>query len=221
MTLNIEQTEVEHPDVTALKQRVKEVAGRYTSRHGWCGEVKAALREAGIDDVASIKVAITFTMAGSEQQTVEKVYPVDKLAGKSEAEQNAFVAADIAPKVKVAGLDVTLPVTVVDLTQVGDIQRGGAVPTTDPSSGLSYDTERFQHFYTSREGRVAHLVRRDGLDLGEEASARDIDRALRRHRISALCGAGPNIYGNNDPTVSSPRAEGRVCHSCSERAVRA
>jgi hypothetical protein len=218
MPLNI-SVEAEHPDVTVLKAKVREVAKRYTKKHGWCAEVNKALREAGIEDDAKVKVEIKFTVSGSAEQTATQTFAASALAGKTAEEQNAWVADQIAPKVVVAGVEVTLPVTVIDLTLVEEIKP---VPAAGYKDGMDYP-DGYVHFYTSNEGRVAHLVRKDSVldtDLAVAGSGPGhavsvINAWLRQRRIRALCGTEPSYYGQ--ATASSVRAEGRVCQNCQSR----
>lgn len=213
MPLNIE-VETEHPDVVALKKRVIEVTDAYTSRHGWCGEARNALREAGVLDSPNNKVAVAirFTLPGSEEQTAVKVFNASDLVGKSDDEQKAWVAEQITPAVKVAGVNVPIPVTIVDLSN-SEANPSGY------SDGLNYPAG-YQHFYTSNEGRVAHLTSIDRLDqraqraIDREESAHRVESQMRNVYVYALCGASA-AYGAK---LTSVRSEHRVCAKCLTRA---
>ena len=204
MPLQIE-VEAEHPEVVALKKKVKEVAQTYTSRHGWCREVKAALREAGIEDSRNIHVEVTFSVAGSDEQKSIVKFPVEDLAGKTDDEQKQLVADKIAPKVMVAGTQVTIPVTVVDLNESD--QNALA------RQGLEYP-DAYMHFYISDGGRVAHLSNkpRSVLDGNETVAEYFSGRRGRGAPIHALC--GEVSYG---PVTHSARSENRICGNCSRR----
>lgn len=215
MPLILPEQPPEHPDVTALKNRVREVAARYKKRYNWCDEINAALREAGVDTVnARMSVTIRFSVAGSEEQTATKVFDVASLMGKTHEEQVAWVADQIAPKVDVAGVQVTLPVTVheVDGEYPPDqVTNNGLIIV----GGLSYPTGHL-HFYTSSEGRVAHLVRYDwDPQTNDHSAALQAYRTTRRYDTRGLCGA--ETYS---PQGRSLRSEGRVCARCTEVASR-
>lgn len=211
MPLNIE-VQTEHPDVTALKKRVVEVTHRYTNAHGWCNEANNALREAGVLDSPknNIRVAITFTVAGSEEQQAVKVFNAADLIELSDDERKAFVAEQIMPDVSVAGVKVNLPVTIIDLNNT---------EATGMNSGLAYP-EEFQHFYSSQEGRVAHLIRADRLHRRvREAIANGeppevVEAAMKRGYIAATCG----MNAAYSATLTSTRSENRICVKCIERA---
>lgn len=198
MTLNIQQ-EAEHPEVTALKEKVREVAKRYARRHDWCSVVDDALREMGVEEARPqrINVSIRFTspMLDGEQETTARFFVRD-LVGKSEAEQNAWVAEQIAPTVRLGGASVTIPVTVLDLTHM------------EPQ-GLDAVPEGYVAFYTSAEGRVAHLMQTPGAVRRGMVTMTDY---LSRHPVYGMCGAGG--YGQVE---ESTRSEGRVCKRCSDR----
>lgn len=208
MPLQIE-VEAEHPDVTALKQKVREVAQSYTRRHGWCREVKNALREAGIEDERKVNVEITFTVAGSDEQKTIAGFQVSDLAGKSDEEQKALVAEKIAPKVNVAGAQVTIPVTIVDLNE-SDKQAVSGV------GGLEYPDNMF-HFYVSDSGRVAHLANKPLAVVEDRQNVQQYIDAQRSrgHAIYAIC--GETAYY---PTSTSIRSENRICQNCASRAQR-
>jgi hypothetical protein len=196
MPLNIE-VEQEHPDVTALKEQVREVAQKYARRHNWCAEVNRALAEAGIIDPRPKKmsVEILFTVGDSEEQRAIKRFPLADLAGKTPEEQNAWVAEQITPKVEVAGVEVTsLNVMVRDLNEVTRAAR----------SGLEYPTG-YVHFYTSNDGRVAHLMEDPGVEV--------TDGWLQRNGRYALCTQVAYLA-----VTESARSEGRVCPHCLARA---
>lgn len=214
MPLILPEQPPEHPEVTALKQKVREVAADYKRRYNWCNEINAALREAGIDTTsAKMAVTIRFSLAGSDEQTATKTFDVAALIGKTHEEQVAWVADQIAPKVAVAGVEVTLPVTVHDID--GEYSP---VPVMDNGliviQGLSYPNG-YIHFFTSTEGRVAHLARYEW-----DWSTLDVQTALTRFRegrrygglTRAICGA--ETY---TPVAQSARSESRLCHRCYER----
>ena len=217
MPLILPEQPPEHPDVTALKNRVREVAADYKRRYNWCNEINAALREAGIDTVnAKMSVAIQFSVAGSETQTATKTFEVASLMGKTHEEQLAWIADQIAPKVDVAGTAVTLPVTVIDID--GEYKEpesplaGGMITL----NGLTYP-EGYIHFFTSSEGRVAHLVRYQWTPTTMQSHIEELRRvkeARRYGQLRAICGT--DAY---TPAANSIRSEGRVCVRCTERAT--
>ena len=220
MTLNL-VAEAEHPDVVAVKEKVREVAMKYAKKHNWCDVVSAALIEAGIVDGQKVRVIIRFTVSGSEPQEAKKTYPVSDLAGKTVEEQHAFVADDIAPKVLVVGTEVTLPVTVIDLTQDGDLIGGQPTPG-HRRDGLAIPAG-YIGFYMSDAGRVAHLVRDPGTLTSVDSAMREaqISTWLRDNRrgLIAACGASPDYYAPGVPVIHSPRTEHRFCSNC-ERQTR-
>lgn len=201
MPLQIE-VETEHPDVTALKKRVKEVAERYKRRYNWCREVNQALREAGIEDNNTITVEVTFTVAGSDEQKSVVVFPISDLAGKDDEEQKQVVAEKIAPKVNVAGTTVSIPVTIVDLNESS---RNAATGLNVPNG--------YTHFYISESGRVAHLVPLPYQVTSGQMALEEWTRQWANGRgVSAVCGE-ISYY----PTTISARSENRVCQNCANR----
>lgn len=210
MPLNIE-VETDTPEVAALKKRVIVVTNKYTRTHGWCHEANNALREMGVLDSPknNIRVAITFTVAGGEEQHAIKVFNAVDLIDKSEDEQKEFVASQIAPDARIAGVKIDVPITVIDLNNT---------EATGLNDGLDYP-EGFQHFYTSAEGRVAHLTRlgslhsrivwaiENGLDPSE------VEAAMRQGHVNALCGYSSPYSAR----LHSARSEHRICAKCLER----
>lgn len=230
MPLNIEVTEpTEHPDVTALKDKVREAAKAHSKR-SHCGEYKSWLRDLGIEDEQfnAIAVEITFTAFGVEGQKAVKKFFEKDLAGKTPEEQNAWVAAQIAEKVMIAGTPVTIPLTVTDLNAApeGAVTPGGNWGTTE--AGLVIPTGYF-HAFTSNEGRVAHLHRipaeyvtrleQETDPAAQERLLRDALNAKNNERFgkSAICGED-NRW--NQWVRSSPRSEHRVCGNCTRSASR-
>lgn len=200
MPLNIER-EVEHPDVTALKAKVTTVARRYASSHGWCSVVEDALREAGVTGTSgprNINVEVTFTVNGGEEQKAVHRFPRDPLAVAESVEaQHQYVLDQIVVPSVVLGVEVKPEVQIIDLTEA-----------THGKGGLEYP-DGFVHVYSSREGRVAHLLR-EPTDRGHTENLR---RWLRRGLHYAMCGSMMSA-----PTEESDRSEDRVCKKCLERA---
>lgn len=187
--------EVDSPEVAELKERVRTVAKKYTDKHGWCSAVNSALKECGVNtEEKKVPVKILFSVSGSESTEAVKKFKVSDLINLSHDEQIAYIAEQIAPKVSVAGVTVTLPVVVSDIS----LHEGDA-----PPEAADYRGHRM--FFTSVEGRVRHLTRQ--AFETEEAFARHI--ASSRYGY-ALCGSG-DTYG---PTLTSQRDEGRVCIAC-------
>ena len=194
MPLNLDMEQpAEHPDVTALKAKVTEVAKKYAKQYNWCNVVDNALAEAGIITTPTmLRVDITFTVAGSAEQHATKKFKAEDLTGKTTEEQNAWVAEQIAPKVNVAGTTVTLPVTVIDLNLV---ETGAG----DPGLPEGY-VKRFK----TQDGRVQHIV-----------PERNLTGEHNYRWVNALCGE-ENIGTSWSET--SNRSEDRVCRRCSEGA---
>jgi hypothetical protein len=94
-----------------------------------------------------------------------------------------------------AVLGVTIPAPTVEVIDLNLANRGAA--------GLDYP-DGFIHFFTSNEGRVAHLIR--------DPNREDTERWLSRGAHYALCGAS-SFAG----TQNSARSEDRVCKKCLER----
>lgn len=233
MPLNIEVTEpTEHPDVTALKQKVAEAAKEH-SRRNHCGEYKSWLRQLGIEDVKAKKIVveITFTAFGVEGQKATKAFPEKDLVGKTAEEQNAWVAEQISEKVTIAGTQVAIPLTVTDLNPAED-----AVVLTEASpswgtTGLGLVVPYgYTHVYTSNEGRVAHLVRLNDETLrqlhltnGEREQENIILTFLNRGngyrgRATAACSTDPGAWGGW--ARASSRSENRICQNCNQQAER-
>lgn len=202
MPLNIE-VEAEHPDVTALKKRVIEVTKKYTDRHGWCGEAQKALAEAGVTEsrAKKVDVEIVFTVEGvEEEQHGRKRITASSLAGKTPEQMNAYVTDMLRTEgtYAVAGTTITPLITVTDLNEwhpgEGDVPAG------------------YSAAFTSREGRVKHLL----VTPRRVLEAEDPKAALERHLRGSnyfMCGAGS--YGG---ALESTRDEGRICQKCLTRA---
>lgn len=202
MPLNIEPTAVEHPDVTALKQRIIAVTKKYTDRHGWCAEARNALREAGVLDEPSnknINVEVTFTINGSEEQKASQRFRLRDLTGKSHEQQLEWVRDQIATPTLILGVPVTPEVVVLDLNESSTVSHGN----------LSYP-EGYTHIYVSNEGRVAHLLLN-----AENREGPTLERWISRSIHYTLCGTSAYRTG----TLDSPRAvAGKVCAKCLTRA---
>lgn len=193
MPLSIEATTpVEHPDVTALKDKVREAAKKHSVRNH-CGEYKSWLRQLGIDDAEEkVHVEIEFTVSGSSPQKAVQKFRVADLAGKTAEEQHTWVAEKIAPKVDVAGTKVTLPVTIIDLNKVEKpviTLAGTIIP------------EGYIARYASNDARVLHVIQ-----TTEEILARSNGNS----RIYSACGESSYRWSEE-----SARSEGRVCRNCS------
>jgi hypothetical protein len=137
--------EAEHPDVTALKQRVREVAEDYAKRHNWCREVQRALAEAGIVDETKVHVQVDFHIEGGEPQQTMLRMPQSDLAGKRRAAQHTFVADLLSPEVTIGRATIKVPVIIDDLNLV-------------ESGGTEALREGWVLCYTSVDGRVQHIV---------------------------------------------------------------
>ena len=197
MPLNIE-VPTEHPDVTALKQKVIKVADQYTRTHGWCDVVNQALRDMGVKGVPGprkINVEVTFTVEGVDgEQRATHRFDRESLADKTTEQQHEYVLEQIVTPSVVLGVQITPNVTIIDLNEAARTSR----------DGLEYP-EGYVHVYTSREGRVAHLLRDPGVD--------DLRRWLRRGIHYAMCS---DLM--TSPVTESDRSEGRVCKKCLDRA---
>jgi hypothetical protein len=201
MPLNIE-VEAEHPDVTALKKNVAQVAKRYATAHGWCSVVDDALREAGVTGPSgprNINVEVTFTINGGEEQKATHRFPREPFVGKSAEQQHQYVLDQIVTPVSVLGVEVRPDVQIVDLNETTGLGR----------DGLDYP-DGYIHVYSSREGRVAHLLR---LPVNEPEN---LGRWIRRGLHYAMCGSLMST-----PTQESDRSEDRVCKKCLDRAATA
>ena len=77
---------VDSPEVAALKAKVCEVADKYIKKNGWCGEVKRALKEAGVMQ-ENIEVEVVTTI-GKRRMRVDPT----KLVGLDDEGQLAFFA---------------------------------------------------------------------------------------------------------------------------------
>jgi stress-induced morphogen len=154
--------DTEHPDVTALKQRVREVAEQYAKRHNWCREVQRALAEAGIVDETRLHVQVDFHIEGADAQQTTIRIPQSDLAGKTRRQQHALVADLLSPEVTIGRVAIKVPVIIDDLNLV--------------ESGASEVKDGYVLRYTSHEGKVQHIV--------EEVSLRH-----NRHWTLAECGS--------------------------------
>lgn len=141
--------EVEHPDVTALKQRVREVAETYAKRHNWCREVQRALAEAGIVDETRLHVQVDFHIEGADAQQTTIRVPQSDLAGKTRRQQHALVADLLSPEVAIGRVMVKVPVRIDDLNLV------------ESAAGAIH--EGYVLRYTSDEGKVQHILNEDAL----------------------------------------------------------
>lgn len=195
LDLSSYSAEMDSPEVAELKEKVRTVAKKYTDQHGWCSVVNSALKECGVVTVEEkVPVKILFSVSGSEPTEAVKKFKVSDLINLSHGEQIAYIAEQIAPKVSVAGVSVTLPVNVSDIS------------LHDGDTSLEADDYRgHRGFFTSLEGRVRHLSRQTF--EAEEAFTTYV--ASTRY-VASLCGSG-DTYG---PSLTSQRDEGRVCANC-------
>lgn len=81
------------PEVAALKATVKKVAKKYQKRHGWCDEVKRALREMGIDDERDILVRVETSLGLTSNLRMAP----SSLLGKAAEEQRKVLAKAAGP----------------------------------------------------------------------------------------------------------------------------
>lgn len=190
---------VDSPEVAALKERVRQVADKYTSRHGWCSEVKKALREAGVlPENKKIAVDVAFSLAGSDPATSTIKVKVSELVGLDEEGQKSLISKKISPEVTVAGVKINLPVNIVSFS------AAPAPPSIVPEGQYG--------FFLSDEGRVTHLV----TSPSRFESSEDFEEKLLQNTsqwVAALCGNGSYYV-----TTSSARDENRLCANCA-RAV--
>lgn len=197
--MNIER-EVEHPDVTALKEKVAQTAREYASAHGWCSVVEDCLREAGVTGAPgprNITVEVTFTVNGGEEQKATHRFLRDPLAEAQSVEaQHQYVLEQIVVPSTVLGVEIRPEVQIIDLNETDRLSR----------DGLVYP-DGYVHAYYSREGRVAHLFPEP---VNEVENMR---RWIRSGLHHAMCGGLMSA-----PTQESYRSEGRVCKKCLERA---
>jgi hypothetical protein len=83
------------PEVAVLKEKVKAVAKKYTERHGWCDEVKRALKEIGIGDAKPVTVDLTLhPLVGGG--TIAVAVDPSLLLGKTAVQQQKVLAKTVA-----------------------------------------------------------------------------------------------------------------------------
>lgn len=128
------------PELAAFKQKVREVAKKYTDRHGWCGEVDRALREMGIRPEPNLQITVSTTLGFD----VDLVVTPSMLAGLDEAAQKAKVCTVLGP-----------------LSIAGNLRANGSIRLTpEQISDLNLKTTTRNDggawLYTSNEGRVKH-----------------------------------------------------------------
>lgn len=197
--LSMYDESVDSPEVAALKERVRFVADKYTSRHGWCSEVKKALREAGvITEDKKIAVDVTFSIAGSDPATSSIKIKVSELSGLDEEGQKSLISKKISPEVTVAGVKINLPVNIVSFSE------SPAPPSIVPEGHYGY--------FLSNEGRVTHLVAGPEKWETEEEFLKLFARSGTTW-ITSFCNNG--TYYASD--VSS-RDENRLCTNCARAA---
>ena len=128
---------VDSPEVAALKAKVREVADRYTKKNGWCGEVKRALKEAGVMQ-ENIEVEVVTTI-GNRRMRVDP----SQLVGLDNEGQLAFFAERIGT--------VNLP-----HPWVGEIEYA----VIDVNLIEKAEPKQSDHnwVYASLDGRVLHRV---------------------------------------------------------------
>lgn len=151
------------PEIAEYKERVKKVADEYTKRHGWCRQVKNALKEIGIEDEKPISVNVTTTM-GFVIQT--KVLP-SKLIDKTEDEQKEIIAKKIG-KLHLTGTGSAAQL-VITAGVIQSLELADGATSTSPASKTLLQSENGSSRYVWRrttEGRVLHLwsLNADGMN---------------------------------------------------------
>lgn len=193
--LSMYDESVDSPEVAALKERVRQVADKYTSRHGWCSEVKKALREAGVlTEDKKIAVDVAFSLAGSDPATSTIKVKVSELVGLDEEGQKSLISKKISPEVTVAGVKINLPVSIVSFSAAPE------EPSIVP--------EGHYGFFHTDEGRVTHLVVNPDRWETEEEFLKVLGRSGTTW-IQSFCNNG-SYY----PSDVSSRDENRLCANC-------
>jgi hypothetical protein len=104
-------------EVKALKAKVRKVAKKYTAAHGWCDEVKRALREVGITESRDVAVSV---VTANPEMRVTATLNAEKLHGKTVEQQKKAIAetlGDISLRGQRMGILGTMPFPVDSITQ--------------------------------------------------------------------------------------------------------
>lgn len=213
MPIELGEVKQESQEVKDLKDTIKKVAKAYTDRHGWCNEVNNALRDAGITDSSTMmEVDIDVLVTAKIPVRLD----VGNLKGKTQEEINKHVQ-DLLPRACAAPYfsgsrnDTEIANTALQRTdvepykvdwQVQDINQ--FVPPPPPRTEIddfmeriNLDWEFYRLGFTSREGRVMHIVNRDRWDRGYSAACHNGSPAFRQAW-----------------SRTSTRSEHRVCVQC-------
>lgn len=225
LDLSSKEEQGDSPELAAFKVKVEETARRYQRENSSriCADgLRRFLGDLGLNArPPRIKVKITFQLPGTEPAEATKNFNLSDLIGKTTEEQNTFVAEKIAPKVMVAGTEVTYPVTVLDLEEVTvpEPQAGGwlsiaglAVPYGYAATFVSHDAQVL-HLSQLAAGQIIQIE--DRLAAGDESGMALL--AAANSRMNPLCGA---YTGYGTPILSSTRSAGRFCRNCETSAER-
>lgn len=199
MPLDLSDQEDANAELNQFKAHVKEVANKYTERHGWCDVVNQALREIGVEPEgirAVVDVEIKVQMPVS-------IADIKDLMGKTPEEQNAIIASKL-----IADRFVTVPSTQshgVRYLSTHDVIKPDQLKVVDVNQ-MAADTlvngvpAGYVAVFTSDDGRVRHFIQ----------SAWAGERTFSRY---GLCGVQIPY-----PKTTSTRDQGRNCVKCTERA---
>lgn len=136
----------ESAEVRALKKKVKRVADTYTRRYGWCGEVKAALREIGIDDEQGVVVEVTLL----NPATTLPITVLPSLLHNKTAQEQADLLAGMVGRVQVTTPSgITLDSRALGASDVASMRLVEGVSSSLVDAWM----------FTSQQGRVTHYLR--------------------------------------------------------------
>jgi hypothetical protein len=201
-------------ELREYKEKIREVAKVYTKRHGWCREVKNALKELGIEDEKKVQIELTTSM-GFVLNT--QILP-SNLVGKSEQEQKEILAKHIGSLNLVGngGTQAAIAVTAESITEMKLVSKVNEPPT---GKTLMTTTSGLYRYVWRRigDGRVLHLFQLENV-THERIHRQDYPVTASDIRGDSFCGQVNGRYGRLMPW-NAAEAERAECARCASRVV--
>jgi len=214
LDLSAFEAKVDSPELAAYKAKVKEIAETYTKRHGWCAEVKRALKEIGISEEKPVNINVTTTMGFVLQTDIKP----SALIGKSEEEQKEIVARKIGNlSLTKGGGGTAMLVITPKLIESMELTDTPVVPDGRTLMQNSLGTNRWV-WRRIRDGRVLHLFAMSGRGVMEIHSQSDFVGSA--HLIGdSVCNRVSVGYGATVRNWSEDEEALEPCRTCETRAT--
>jgi len=174
LDLSAYETEVDSPEVAALKKKIVAVAEKYKVRHGWCDAVDRAVAEIGIAPPAPVK--ITGKVLGVVDFGID--IPASDLFDKTDDQQAKAIAKQVG-FLRVGST--TVEITPEMLTNLAVVAPPAPASVVGPGPQ--------GHVWRKVDsGRVNHLFRESdlGRDFGIEPVCRQIYVAGYEQRLDGF-----------------------------------